>query len=125
MKNGNINLCHIKKNYQNLIILMYIKQVLQQVNGLEVYHDTQILSEKLVDYLEENCKHYEFVDFYDKAFVDNFKALIKDEVKFKAFLKDISFTLDEFLHIIVYICPHCFTTNLIKFIKTHYIGKID
>lgn len=38
-----------------------------------------------------------------------------------AFLKDISFTLDEFLNIAVYICPHCFTSNLIKFIKTNYL----
>lgn len=74
--------------------------------------------------MEDNYKNFEFVDFYDKSFVNNFKALIKDEVKFKAFLKDISFTLDEFLHIIVYICPHCFTTNLIKHIKSTYLGKM-
>lgn len=78
-----------------------------------------------MDYLEENCKNYEFVDFYDKGFTDNFKNLVKDKEKFKAFLKDISFTLDEFLHIAVYVCPHCFTTNLIKFIKNNYIGKIE
>jgi hypothetical protein len=91
---------------------------------LELYHDTQVLSEKLIDYLEEHCKGYEFTDFYAKQFTDNFKALIKNEEKFKAFLNDISFTLDEFLHIIVYICPHCFTANLIKYIKAHYIGKM-
>lgn len=118
-----MRLCHIKKKYLNLIINMYISQELQQVNGLEIYHDTQILSEKLIDYLEETCKHYEFVDFYEKSFTDNFKALVKDEERFKSFLKDISFTLDEFIHTAVYICPHCFTTNLIKFIKAHYINK--
>ena len=91
---------------------------------MEVYHDSLILSEKLIDYFEENCKGYTFVDFYDKPFMDNFKNLVKDETKFVAFLNDISFTLDEFLHIAVYICPHCFTSNLIKFIRTHYVGKI-
>jgi hypothetical protein len=91
---------------------------------LEVYYDSLILSEKLIDYLEDTCKGFKFVDFYDKAFMDNFKALVKDEDRFIAFLNDISFTLDDFLHIAVYVCPHCFTSNLIKFIKTHYIGKI-
>lgn len=72
--------------------------------------------------MEKNCKEFVFTDFYDKAFIDNFKILIKDENKFKKFLTDISFDLDEFLHIGVYVCPHCFTTNLIKFIKTHYLN---
>lgn len=90
-----------------------------------MYHDTQLLSEKLIDYLEETHKDYQFVDFFEKNFTEYFKELIKNEEQFKAFLKDISFTLDEFLHTIVYICPHCFTTNLIKFIKTHYVGKIE
>lgn len=57
--------------------------------------------------------------------MDNFKALVKNQDKFKAFLTDISFTLDEFLHTAVYVCPHCFTTNLIKFIKNNYVGKIN
>lgn len=90
-----------------------------------MYHDIQLLSEKLIDYLEELHKGYQFVDFFEKNFIDYFKELIKDEIKFKIFLKDISFTLDEFLHIVVYICPHCFTTNIIKFVKTHYVGKIQ
>jgi type I site-specific restriction-modification system R (restriction) subunit len=93
--------------------------------NLEMYYDTQILSEKLIDYFEENYKNYTFVDFYDKAFVDNFKTLVKDQEKFKAFLKEISFTFDEFINIAVYICPHCFTTNLIKFLKKNYIGKLE
>lgn len=92
--------------------------------GLELYHDTQVLCEKLIDYLEENVKDYEFTDFFDKQFVDNFKALIKNEDKFNGFLNEISFTIDEFLHTAVYICPHCFTSNIIKFIKLHYLGKI-
>jgi hypothetical protein len=52
--------------------------------------------------------------------VDNFKKLVKDEENFKKFLNDISFTLDEFLNIAVYVCPHCFTSNLIKFIRSNY-----
>jgi hypothetical protein len=68
---------------------------------------------------------YQFNDFYDKQFVDNFKKLVKDEENFKKFLKDISFTLDEFINIAVYICPHCFTSNLVKYIKTNYIGKFE
>jgi len=93
------------------------------LSGLEIYYDSQILSEKLIDYLEDNYKNFEFKDFYDPVFVKYFKQLIKDKNKFEVFLKDISFTLDEFLHTIVYICPHCFTTNLIKYLKTNYLGK--
>lgn len=92
-------------------------------SNIELYHDTQILTEKLITYMENNCKEFIFTDFYEKTFVDNFKLLIKDENKFKHFLNDINFNLDEFLTISVYICPHCFTTNLIKFIKTHYLKK--
>ena len=93
------------------------------LSGLEIYYDSQILSEKLIDYLEDNYKNFEFNDFYDPVFVQYFKQLIKDKNKFNEFLKDISFTLEEFLQTIVYICPHCFTTNLIKYIKVHYLGK--
>lgn len=75
----------------------------------------------MVDYLEDYHKDYEFSDFYDDKFIKYFKELIKNETEFIKFLNDISFTIDEFLNIIVYICPHCFTTNLIKFIRTHYI----
>lgn len=103
------------------MIVEHIKQELLQVNGLELYHDTQVLSEKLVDYFEEHVRGYQFNDFYDKQFIDNFKKLVKDEEHFMAFLKDISFTLDEFLNIAVYVCPHCFTSNLIKYIKTNYL----
>ena len=88
---------------------------------LDLYYDAQILSEKLIDYLQDNYKDFQFVDFYDKSFCDKFKALVKDPDKFKLFLQDICFTLDQFLNIAVYVCPHCFTSNLIKFIKTNYI----
>lgn len=92
-------------------------------SGLEIYYDSQILSEKLIDYLEDNYKNFEFKDFYDPVFVKYFKQLIKDKERFNEFLKDISFTLDEFFHTIVYICPHCFTTNLINFVKNTYLEK--
>jgi hypothetical protein len=75
--------------------------------------------------LESHYPNYKFDSFYDKFFINHFKALVKDESKFIPFLKDISFTLDEFLNTAVYVCPHCFTSNLIKFIKTNYLGKIE
>lgn len=88
--------------------------------GLEIYYDTQILSEKLVDYFEDTYKNFEFIDFFDPVFVKYFKQLIKDPDKFNKFLKDISFTNEEFFQTIIYVCPHCFTTNLIKYVREHY-----
>ena len=49
--------------------------------------------------MEKHYKNFKFNDFYDKPFIDNFKALVKDENKFHAFLEYSSFSLDEFLHI--------------------------
>ena len=35
--------------------------------------------------MEKNYKNFKFNDFYDKPFIDNFKALVKDENKFHNF----------------------------------------
>jgi hypothetical protein len=53
--------------------------------------------------------------------MDLFKALVKDEEDFKKFLEIIGLDIDEFIHIAVYIAPQCFTSNLIKFLKQHYL----
>lgn len=105
------------------IFLIIINYGINASENIELYHDTQILTEKLINYMENHCKDFKFINFYEKQFIDNFKSLIKDENKFKKFLNEINFDLNEFFNISVYVCPHCFTTNLIKFIKLHYITK--
>lgn len=49
--------------------------------------------------MEKTCKNFKFNDFYDKHFIDNFKALVKDEIRFNTFLNQSCFTLDEFINI--------------------------
>ena len=88
-----------------------------------MYYDTQILLEKLVTYVEAKYPDIKINDLYEKEFVDAFKALVKDETEFLNFLNDISFTLTEFVEISVHVVPHCFTSNLVKFIKKQYVKK--
>ena len=63
-----------------------------------------------------------YLDDKYKEFVENFKLLVKDEEEFKRFLEMISLTLDDFLHLGVYVCPNAFTSTLIKYIQTNYLN---
>jgi hypothetical protein len=50
------------------------------------------------------------------------RLLIKNEKAFLNFLNTISFSVDDFFHISVYVIPHVFTSHLIRFIKVTYFG---
>ena len=84
--------------------------------------DVKKLSKQLILYFTDTCKNFKFTQFYDKSFMDLFKALIKNEEEFKKFLDMICLDLEEFLKLSTYICPLCFTSNLIKFIQETYLG---
>lgn len=83
--------------------------------------DAQVLAAQLIKYFELTSKNFKFESFYEKKFMDLFKALVKDEEDFKKFLEIIGLDIDDFIHIAVYIAPQCFTSNLIKFLKQHYL----
>jgi hypothetical protein len=88
-----------------------------------LYYDTQILLEKLVTYIEAKNPNIKINDLYEKEFTEEFKALVKNEEEFLKFLNDINFSLTEFIEISVHVVPHCFTSNLVKFIKKQYVKK--
>jgi hypothetical protein len=85
--------------------------------------DVKVLSAQLIKYFELTNKNFIFESFYDKKFMDLFKALIKDEDEFRKFLDMTGIEIDDFIHISVYIAPQCFTSNLIKYLKQHYISQ--
>lgn len=84
--------------------------------------DVQRLTKQLIYYFTIVIKNFTYIDLYDKEFVENFKLLVKDEEEFKRFLEMISLTLDDFLHLGVYVCPNAFTSTLIKYIQTNYLN---
>lgn len=88
---------------------------------LELNEDIRDLTTKMVIFLLENYPDINYEDFYDKKVLTILKNIIKDEQKFKVFLKSINYTLNDFLNIGVYVCPQVFTTNIIKFIRITYL----
>lgn len=84
--------------------------------------DVQRLTKQLIFYFYATIKNFNFVDLYDKEFVEAFKMLVKDEDEFKSFLDMTGFTIDDYIHLGVYICPNAFTSTLIKFIQTKYLN---
>ena len=84
--------------------------------------DVQRLTKQLIYYFTIVIKNFTYIDLYDKEFVENFKLLVKDEEEFKRFLEMISLTLDDFLHLGVYVCPNAFTSTLIKYIQINYLN---
>jgi hypothetical protein len=85
--------------------------------------DVKVLSAQLVKYFELTNKNFTFESFYDKKFMDLFKALVKDEDEFEKFLDMIGIDVEDFIHISVHIAPQCFTSNLIKYLKQTYINN--
>lgn len=85
--------------------------------------DVKVLSAQLVKYFELTNKNFTFESFYDKKFMDLFKALVKDEDEFEKFLDMIGIDIEDFIHISVHIAPQCFTSNLIKYLKQTYINN--
>jgi hypothetical protein len=51
--------------------------------------DAQVLAAQLIKYFELTSKNFKFESFYEKKFMDLFKALVKDEEDFKKFLEII------------------------------------
>lgn len=86
-----------------------------------LWTDVKKLSKQLDIYFKETCRNFEFTQFYDKSFMDLFKALVKNEDEMKRFLQMTCLEMDEFLKLSTYICPLCFTSNLIKFIQENYL----
>lgn len=84
--------------------------------------DVQCLTKQLIFYFNTIIKNFIFVDLYDKTFIESFKVLVKDKEEFQRFLNMTQITVDDFLHLGVYICPNAFTSTLIKFIQTNYLN---
>lgn len=84
--------------------------------------DIERLTKQLIYYFYAVIKNFNYVDLYDKDFLESFKFLVKDEVEFNLFLNMTSLSIDDFLYIGVYICPNAFTSTLIKFIQTKYLN---
>ena len=89
-----------------------------------VTSDLDKLAKQIIFYFYCIIKNFKFVDFYDKEFVDAFKFLIKDKEEFERFLNFINLSVEDFLHLSIYICQTAFTSNLIKFIQTNYLGIV-
>ena len=87
--------------------------------------DVKKLGKQLIIYFKETCKNFEFTQFYEKSFMDLFKSLIKNEDEMHKFLQMIGLDMDEFLRLSIYICPTCFTSNLIKFIQEKYLNILN
>ena len=67
--------------------------------------DVKKLSKQLNIYFKETSKGFEFTQFYDKSFMDLFKALVKNEEELKKFLEMTCLEIDEFIKLSAYICP--------------------
>ena len=87
--------------------------------------DLDLLAKQIIFYFYSIIKNFKFVDFYDKEFIDAYKFLIKDKEEFERFLSYINLTVEEFIQLSIYICQNAFTSNLIKFIQTNYLGMED
>jgi len=84
--------------------------------------DVQRLTKQLIYYFYIVFKNFNFKELTDKDFIEAFKFLIKDETEFRTFLEMIEISLDDFLHLGVYISPTSFTSTLIKFIQSTYLN---
>lgn len=91
--------------------------------GYSMRCDVRVLSAQLVKYFELTNKNFKFESFYEKKIMDLFKALVKDENEFHKFLEMTGLDIEDFIHIAIYIVPQCFTSNLIKFLRQHYLNK--
>lgn len=90
---------------------------------LQVGQDVQLLAQHLIQYMQKKHPDYQFIDFYDPTLVKSIRLLIKNQKMFRKFLDDISFDVDQFFNISVYLIPHVYTSYLIKFIKETYLAK--
>lgn len=88
----------------------------------EIVQDAQLLAQHIITYMESKYPEFQFTDFYDPLLVKTMRLLIKNQKMFKAFLNTISFTVEDFFQIGVYVIPHVFTSHLIRFIKVTYFG---
>ena len=86
------------------------------------FADIKNLAAQLAYYFSIIYKNFVFVDFYDKAFIDSAKALIKDIDEFTLFLKLIDIDIETFIKLMVHISPQVFTSNLVKFIQKNYLN---
>ena len=59
---------------------------------------------------------------YSRAFIDAFKALVKDTDEFWRFLSMVDVDPVTFIRTMACVSPHAFTSNLVKFIQRNYIG---
>lgn len=84
--------------------------------------DIRNLAAQLIHFFMVVYKNFEFVDFYDKNFIDLVKALIKDPEEFNNFLSMVDIDVELFIKLMVYISPQAFTSNLVKFIQKTYLG---
>lgn len=91
------------------------------VDVMLLTQDAKSLSKSLRWYLHKHNNNIKFNTFYDKVFLDNMKSIIKDPERFHSFLNEIEYSLDDFLHIAVYVCPQVFTTSINKFIQSNYL----
>jgi len=97
-------------NFENTIIMTENYQVGKTWDDYYMIRtDVQKLAKQLIVYFMETSKGFEFIEFHDKAFMDAFKGLIKNEEEFSKFLSMISLQVDDFLRLCIYICPLCFT----------------
>ena len=87
-----------------------------------VMSDLEKLAKQMIFYFYCTIKNFTFIDFYDKEFIDACKFLIKDKEEFERFLSYVKLDIEEFIHMSIYICQNAFTSNLIKFIQTTYLG---
>ena len=85
--------------------------------------DIKNLAAQLVFYYRIVYKNFNFVDFYDKMFIDTTKTMIKDEEEFRKFLDMVDLDPKTFIKLMVYISPQVFTTNLVKFIRKQYLDE--
>lgn len=88
----------------------------------EIVQDAQLLAQHIITYMENKNSKFQFTDFYDPALVKAMRLLIKNQKAFKNFLDTISFSIEDFFQIGVYVIPHVFTSHLIRFIKVTYFG---
>lgn len=84
--------------------------------------DAELVASQLIFYFTTVCKNFKFEGFYDKAFVNNVKELIKNKEEFTKYLDMIQIEVEEFFKILIYVAPPVFTSNLIKFIQENYLG---
>ena len=88
----------------------------------ELMQDAQLLAQHIISYMESKNPNFQFTDFYDPALIKAMRLLIKNQKAFRNFLKQISFSIQDFFEIGVYVIPHVFTSHLIRYIRVIYFG---